>query len=70
MTPIRLAAALEEMTVNEVVQRYPETVVVFNEFGIEACCGGGVPVREAALRDGASAETVLDALIHAIRDAA
>jgi regulator of cell morphogenesis and NO signaling len=69
MTQTKLASVLEEMTVNDVVQSYPETVVVFNDFGIEACCGGGVPVREAAVRDGASPEAVLDALVSAIEDA-
>jgi iron-sulfur cluster repair protein YtfE (RIC family) len=36
-------------TVNEIVAQYPETMPVFNRFGIDSCCGGGVPL--AALQE-------------------
>ena len=49
-------------TVNEVLQRHPGTVAVFNAFGIDACCGGASPLSEAARRDGAD----LDALVAAL----
>ena len=49
-------------TVNEIVARHPETIAVFNRFGIDSCCGGGVPLGDAAHRDGAA----LDALIRAL----
>jgi iron-sulfur cluster repair protein YtfE (RIC family) len=49
-------------TVNEIVARHPETIVVFNQFGIDSCCGGGVPLRDAALRDGAELAALLRAL--------
>ena len=52
-------------TVNEIVARHPETIPVFNGFGIDSCCGGGVPLRDAAQRDGAD----LDALVRALREA-
>ena len=54
-------------TVNEIVAQYPETIAVFNRFGIDSCCGGGVPVVDAARRDGADVETLLDALQQAIQ---
>jgi len=38
-------------TVNDVLRLYPETVSVFNAFGIDACCGGAASLREAARRD-------------------
>jgi regulator of cell morphogenesis and NO signaling len=41
-----------ETTVNEVIRMYPETVAVFNELGIDACCGGDASIAEAAWRDG------------------
>jgi regulator of cell morphogenesis and NO signaling len=50
---------LGEMTVNEVIVRYPSCVEVFNRHGIDACCGGHATVVDAAERDGADAETVL-----------
>lgn len=58
----------DEITVNELIRQVPETVHVFNEFGIDACCGGAVPVREAAQRDGADVEAVLRALVEAMRE--
>ena len=37
-----------ESTVNDVLHCHPETVRVFNAFGVDACCGGARPLREAA----------------------
>lgn len=53
------------VTVNEMVAAHPETIPVFNRFGLDTCCGGGAPIAEAARRDGAD----LDALVKALRDA-
>jgi regulator of cell morphogenesis and NO signaling len=47
------------LTVNEAIQRFPDTVAVFNRFGIDACCGGAVSIAEAASRDGADLEALL-----------
>ena len=55
-----------EMSVNDVIREYPETVEIFNHFGIDACCGGAASVRVAAVRDGASAELVIAELRLAI----
>jgi regulator of cell morphogenesis and NO signaling len=50
------------ITVKEIVAQYPETLAVFNRFGIDSCCGGGVPVADAARRDGADLDPLLAAL--------
>ena len=47
------------MTVNEIIARFPATVAVFNARGIDACCGGAVPLAEAAERDGADLDVLL-----------
>ena len=52
----------EALTVNELIREFPATVQVFNDFGIDACCGGAVPVRDAAERDGADPTALLAAL--------
>ena len=49
-------------TVNELVARYPATIAVFNRFGIDSCCGGGVPIADAGRRDGADVDALLAAL--------
>lgn len=52
----------ETMSVNEVMALHPETIEVFNRFGVDTCCGGGARVRDAAHRDGADADALLEAL--------
>lgn len=46
------------VTVNDTIRLYPETVAVFNEFGIDSCCGGAETIRAAALRDGADPDAL------------
>jgi regulator of cell morphogenesis and NO signaling len=54
------------LTINEIVARYPATIPVFNRFGMDTCCGGGVSVYDAARRDGIDVEAVLAALREAV----
>lgn len=63
---IQLDASL---TINEIVARYPETIAVFNRFGMDTCCGGGVPVEEAARRDSLDLGQILAALRDAMEQA-
>lgn len=53
-------------TVNGIVAQYPETIGVFNQFGIDTCCGGGVPLADAARRDAADIDSLIAALNAAI----
>ena len=57
------------MTVNELISRCPETVEVFNRLGMDACCGGDVPLDEAALRDGVEFAFLMTELESAIEGA-
>ena len=57
----------DEITVNELIREVPLTIPVFNSFGIDSCCGGAVPVREAARRDGAEGDALLAALAAVVR---
>ena len=50
------------LTINEIVALYPATIPVFNRFGMDTCCGGGIPVESAARRDGIDLEVVMAAL--------
>lgn len=58
-------AALAALTVNEIVARHPRSIGIFNAFGIDSCCGGAIAVDDAARRDGADGEALLDALVAA-----
>ena len=51
------------VTVRETIARHPETKTVFARFGVDTCCGSGVPIIDAAHHDGAD----LDALLQALR---
>lgn len=51
-----------DWSVNATIQRFPSTVAVFNEYGVDACCGGAATLREAALEAGVAADQLLDAL--------
>jgi regulator of cell morphogenesis and NO signaling len=59
-----------DMTVNEAIRRYPQTIAVFNRFGIDACCGGARPIVEAAARDGADPVALVRELLRVLREAA
>ncbi|MEP6991335.1 MAG: DUF542 domain-containing protein [bacterium] len=61
-----LAGLDTTMTINEIVARFAETIPVFNRFGMDTCCGGGVTVDEAARRDGIEVGAVWAALHEAI----
>ncbi len=37
-------------TVNAIITRLPATVGVFTAYGIDACCGGALPLAEVATR--------------------
>ena len=37
-----------DMTVNEIIRDHPETRAVFSRLGIDTCCGGALPLAEAA----------------------
>ena len=68
---VAYGAALDERTtVNDAVQRYPETLPVFRAFGIDTCCGGPLPLSEAATRHGYDVSDVMDALRAALRTSA
>ena len=50
------------VTVRETIARYPETKSVFTRFGLDTCGGSGVPIIDAAQRDGADLDELLGAL--------
>ena len=50
------------LTINQIVLAHPRTVAVFNRFGMDICCGGGVGLDVAAARDGVDAQALREAL--------
>lgn len=52
----------EETTVVDALQGVPGADEVFRRFGLDCCCGGELPVAEAARRHGVDLEPLLEAL--------
>ena len=50
------------MTINETIRERPETVAVFDRYGLDSCCGGSLPIEQAARRHGLDPDEVLAAL--------
>lgn len=67
--PSGIEAIQATSIVNETLQQYPATTAVFNDFGIDACCGGAESIHDAAVRDGADPVELLDAVNAAIEAA-
>lgn len=38
----------EDMTINSVVSKYPETMKVFNDHKVDSCCGGAESILTTA----------------------
>jgi regulator of cell morphogenesis and NO signaling len=49
-----------ETTVNEAIRRVPASLAVFAGCGIDSCCGGALPIGEAARRHGVDAGALLE----------
>jgi iron-sulfur cluster repair protein YtfE (RIC family) len=57
---------LSSWSVNATIRQFPATIPVFNQFGVDSCCGGEATLDEAA----ADAGMEVAALITALREAA
>jgi regulator of cell morphogenesis and NO signaling len=56
------AAPFAELTLNEIVQSHPATLQLFSRYGMDTCCGGGLPLREAAARHNVPLQQLLHEL--------
>jgi iron-sulfur cluster repair protein YtfE (RIC family) len=55
-----------ETTVNEVIAAFPATVAVFKSHGVDACCGGALPLATVAEKH----RLDLDGLLASLAEAA
>lgn len=51
-----------DMTINDVIRKYPRTMAVFNRYHLDSCCGGARTVKEEAGHTGVDLNEVLRAL--------
>jgi iron-sulfur cluster repair protein YtfE (RIC family) len=54
------------LTLNEIARRHPAALAVLNDHGLDTCCGGALPLAEAARRHGLDADALRTALERAI----
>lgn len=50
----------KEMTVNQVIKLYPQSIGVFNKFNIDSCCGGSETLEKAAKNADVRIEEVIE----------
>jgi regulator of cell morphogenesis and NO signaling len=59
-----------DLRVNEIINLFPGTLSVFHAAGIDSCCGGALPVTEAAQRHGLDPEQLLEELRRVVEEEA
>lgn len=55
-----------DLSVNEVIRRWPAAIGPLNEFGIDTCCGGAASLRDAATDAGVPLATLTTTLARVI----
>ena len=66
-TPPLADALTADLTVNQVAERVPASLAVFQRWGIDACCGGAKTLATVAERHGFDLEALLGELNAAAR---
>lgn len=61
------ASTLATMEIRQVVEDYPLTMRVFDEYGMDMCCGGAHTVKEAAWLHNIDAMPLINRLIEVIQ---
>ena len=61
-----MAIITEDMTINDVVKKHPETMKVFNDHQVDSCCGGAESIETTAAVNNADLDKLMVALNSAI----
>lgn len=61
-----MAIITEDMTINDVINKYPETMKVFSQFKVDSCCGGGQSIATTAAVSSTNIPELIKALNKAI----
>ena len=52
----------KDMIINDVVNKYPETMKVFNDLKVDSCCGGAQSIETTAAVSGADITKLIEDL--------
>jgi iron-sulfur cluster repair protein YtfE (RIC family) len=55
-----------EMSLNEIIRKYPNTMGVFNRFNVDSCCGGARSLKVVVAEDKLDLQEFIKALKEAI----
>ncbi|OGV98931.1 MAG: hypothetical protein A2Z59_08150 [Nitrospinae bacterium RIFCSPLOWO2_02_39_17] len=58
-----MAEIAKDMSINQVIAKYPKTVAVFNQFNIDSCCGGYESLEKAAKNKSVDVNKLIESLI-------
>jgi iron-sulfur cluster repair protein YtfE (RIC family) len=61
-----LAQAIRTQPMREVIERYPATIEILAEYGIDTCCGSGRCLAEAARLHALDEDAIVDQLLAVI----
>ena len=64
------ATITKDTIVNDAVKEHPHTLHVFKAAGIDTCCGGALPIGEAARRHGIDVNELLKSIDLAVASCA
>jgi regulator of cell morphogenesis and NO signaling len=56
----------KDMIINDVVNKYPETMKVFNDYKVDSCCGGGQSIATTAAVSNSNIPELMEALNNAV----
>ncbi|MCA9859430.1 MAG: DUF542 domain-containing protein [Thermomicrobiales bacterium] len=54
-----LLGQIANRTISDLVEHAPGTMTVFSMYGLDMCCGGGLPLGEALTKHGIEPEPVV-----------
>jgi regulator of cell morphogenesis and NO signaling len=57
-----MADITKEMSINQVIAKYPKTVGVFNQFNIDSCCGGHESLEIAVKKNNVDINKLIESL--------
>lgn len=57
-------------TINSITHKYPDTIAIFADYGIDSCCGGEKALDEVARRHGLSLDEIIGRLEPAAAESA
>ena len=56
----------KDMIINDVINKFPETMKVFNDFKVDSCCGGGQSIATTAAVSNSNIPELMEALNNAV----